>query len=110
VLDKLLLHHREMGARRFLRRLWIALADRRGDLAVRGRIACLVVDAMCGLAPVPPRAVGCDMQHRLEDRDEERVARRERNGEVERWIKAIEARPAFAVATGARPSTLASAA
>jgi hypothetical protein len=50
------------------------------------------------------------MQHRLEDRDEERVARRERNGEVERWIKAIEARPAFAVATGARPSTLASAA
>ena len=31
-------------------------------------------------------------------------------GEVERWIKAIEARPAFAVATGAKPSTLASAA
>jgi glutathione S-transferase len=30
--------------------------------------------------------------------------------EVERWIKAIEARPAFAVATGAKPSTLASAA
>lgn len=30
--------------------------------------------------------------------------------DVERWIKAIEARPAFAVATGAKPSTLASAA
>jgi len=30
--------------------------------------------------------------------------------EITRWIKAIEARPAFAVATGAKPSTLASAA
>jgi glutathione S-transferase len=30
--------------------------------------------------------------------------------EVTRWIKAIESRPAFAVATGAKPSTLASAA
>ena len=30
--------------------------------------------------------------------------------EVERWIKAIEARPAFAVATSAKPSSLASAA
>jgi len=30
--------------------------------------------------------------------------------ELERWMKAIEARPAFAVATGAKPSTLASAA
>lgn len=30
--------------------------------------------------------------------------------EVTRWMKAIEARPAFAVATGAKPSTLASAA
>ena len=30
--------------------------------------------------------------------------------EIERWMKAIEARPAFAVATGAKPSTLASAA
>jgi len=30
--------------------------------------------------------------------------------ELERWIKAIEARPAFAVATGAKPSAIASAA
>jgi glutathione S-transferase len=30
--------------------------------------------------------------------------------EIERWMKAIETRPAFAVATGAKPSTLASAA
>jgi glutathione S-transferase len=30
--------------------------------------------------------------------------------ELERWMKAIEGRPAFAVATGAKPSTLASAA
>jgi len=30
--------------------------------------------------------------------------------ELTRWIKAVEARPAFAVATGAKPSTLASAA
>jgi glutathione S-transferase len=30
--------------------------------------------------------------------------------DIERWVKAIEARPAFAVATGAKPSTLASAA
>jgi len=30
--------------------------------------------------------------------------------ELERWVKAIAARPAFAVATGAKPSTLASAA
>jgi glutathione S-transferase len=30
--------------------------------------------------------------------------------ELERWIKAVEARPAFAVATGAKPSTIASAA
>ena len=30
--------------------------------------------------------------------------------ELERWIKAIDARPAFAVATGAKPSTIASAA
>jgi glutathione S-transferase len=30
--------------------------------------------------------------------------------ELDRWMKAIESRPAFAVATGARPSTLASAA
>jgi glutathione S-transferase len=30
--------------------------------------------------------------------------------ELERWMKAIDARPAFAVATGAKPSTLASAA
>lgn len=30
--------------------------------------------------------------------------------ELDRWMKAIEARPAFAVATGAKPSTLASAA
>jgi glutathione S-transferase len=31
-------------------------------------------------------------------------------GEINRWQKAIDARPAFAVATGAKPSTLASAA
>ena len=30
--------------------------------------------------------------------------------ELERWMKAIEARPAFAVATGVKPSTLVSAA
>jgi glutathione S-transferase len=30
--------------------------------------------------------------------------------EVERWVKAVEARPAFAVATGVKPSTIASAA
>ncbi|MBV8510435.1 MAG: glutathione S-transferase family protein, partial [Xanthobacteraceae bacterium] len=30
--------------------------------------------------------------------------------ELMRWMAAIEARPAFAVATGAKPSTLASAA
>jgi glutathione S-transferase len=30
--------------------------------------------------------------------------------EIERWVKSMDARPAFAVATGAKPSTLASAA
>src|SRR6476469_3864326 len=31
-------------------------------------------------------------------------------GDISRWMKAVEARPAFAVATGAKPSTVASAA
>src|SRR5262245_14505754 len=76
VLDELLLDRAEMRAHRFLGERGIATGDRHRDAAMGGGVLRLPVDAMSGFAAVPPAPFRRDLQHRVEDRDQQWIARR----------------------------------
>lgn len=100
VLDELLLDPAQMRAHRFLGERRIALRDRGRDAAVRGRIFGLTIDAMGGFPPMPPASLRCDLQHRLENCDQQGIARRRRDAAVEGGIGLLIGGGIFRVAAG----------
>jgi len=79
VFDQPLLNNSEVSSHGFLGSFWIALADCRSDLTVRGRVSSLIVDAVSSLASVTPRTIRRDMQQRLENSEEDGIACRGRD-------------------------------
>ncbi len=53
----------------------VAFGNGHHDLAMIGGISGLIVDAMGGLASVPPCSFQRRFQHRIEDGDQQRIAR-----------------------------------
>jgi len=79
MLDELLLDPAQMRAHRLFGQRRIALRDRGRDAAVRGCVFCLPIDAMRRFPPMPPASLRRDFKHRIENRDQQRIARRRRD-------------------------------
>ncbi len=89
VLDQLLLDRVEMEPHRLLGLRRIAVRNRDRNAPVGSGVFGLPVDAVSGLAAVAPGSFRGDLEHRVENRDQQRIARGDRDAAVEASIRLL---------------------